>query len=467
MDKKSDAGVKAAYLWALAFALTMYQFLLTELLVNDLSATRLGKEASIYLYALTMASAAAGYLAFALRARGRSASRLWISGGALLSGLCLTAAAAAPFPSLLKTGACASLFCVGVSQGCLCADMSRSMQGSPFLGRTAGAGICGAVAAQYAVQTAFHGRIFLQALSIVVAALALSFLQRRLPQGSSGNTERADSGRVLRIMGPSIAVALLASLILNAEDCIATALHATGNINVGDWPRLCYALSALLAGCLADWRKGRWLGLALLCVLLTSLSFYALPLSAGFSPSFYPLLIYVQGGFYVVYLTSAFIKKAALTGYPELWAGMGRVIRSLSLAAILLFMAEREIRPLPMMAANTVLLALLAGVVAVKNQPAETGVPAPPLSAEERLAFYARSHGLTERENEVLAKVLESERPLREIALDVYMSERVLQRRLSSIYAKAGVKSRRALLRDFYDCDASPQTPAAPEKSAL
>lgn len=67
------------------------------------------------------------------------------------------------------------------------------------------------------------------------------------------------------------------------------------------------------------------------------------------------------------------------------------------------------------------------------------------ISTEEKIKAFAQQYGLTPRENEVLAAVSSSERTLAAIASEMGISERVLQRHLSSIYKKTGTQTRNGL----------------------
>ena len=47
-------------------------------------------------------------------------------------------------------------------------------------------------------------------------------------------------------------------------------------------------------------------------------------------------LMYLYSGFYAVFLTVMFLDYAPKSGCPELWAGMGRIVRSFTVAATVL-----------------------------------------------------------------------------------------------------------------------------------
>ena len=72
-----------------------------------------------------------------------------------------------------------------------------------------------------------------------------------------------------------------------------------------------------------------------------------------------------------------------------------------------------------------------------------------PISPQERLRLYARCCSLTPRETEVLEKLLLTEEGVQEIADGLFISRRVLQRYISSIYEKTGTKSRIGLFQNY------------------
>ena len=75
--------------------------------------------------------------------------------------------------------------------------------------------------------------------------------------------------------------------------------------------------------------------------------------------------------------------------------------------------------------------------------------PGPAMTQEQRLKLYAEYCSLTPRETEVLEKLLTTEDGVQEIADSLYLSRRMLQRHISSIYEKTETKSRIGLFKSF------------------
>ncbi len=58
------------------------------------------------------------------------------------------------------------------------------------------------------------------------------------------------------------------------------------------------------------------------------------------------------------------------------------------------------------------------------------------------LAGFAEKYGLTPRETDVLAAALYNDKAPKEIAYDLQISERIVQRYFNSIYEKTGTQGR-------------------------
>lgn len=82
-----------------------------------------------------------------------------------------------------------------------------------------------------------------------------------------------------------------------------------------------------------------------------------------------------------------------------------------------------------------------------REQLAEEALAAPTIE-EQRQAFIA-NHGLTPREVDVLIAVTQDERPLKQVAKELGISMRMVQRHLSSIYQKTDTQTRAGLAKAF------------------
>ncbi len=88
-----------------------------------------------------------------------------------------------------------------------------------------------------------------------------------------------------------------------------------------------------------------------------------------------------------------------------------------------------------------------AATTAANTGSAPVAAPTP----EERCAAFAERYGLTPRETEVLAAVTATDQPLKQVASDLGISLRVVQRHLTSLYSKTGTQTRIGLTKRFWD----------------
>ena len=72
------------------------------------------------------------------------------------------------------------------------------------------------------------------------------------------------------------------------------------------------------------------------------------------------------------------------------------------------------------------------------------------IDPEAHLADFAGRFSLTPRETEVLAAATADERPLKQVADDLGISLRMVQRHLTSIYSKTDTQTRAGLTRAFF-----------------
>ena len=73
------------------------------------------------------------------------------------------------------------------------------------------------------------------------------------------------------------------------------------------------------------------------------------------------------------------------------------------------------------------------------------------LSPEAQLERFARTYGLTPRETTVLAAVTQDERPLKQVAADLDVTLRTVQRHLTSVYQKTSTQTRAGLAVRFFN----------------
>ena len=172
--------------------------------------------------------------------------------------------------------------------------------------------------------------------------------------------------------------------------------------------------------------------------------------------SFNMCLYYVCLGASVAYFNLMFWNVAPRTPLPELWAGMGRIVSGVAdcvLAATpLAGLPLNVIIGIDILMFVVLVVSLAAGGYLLVGEPAgrkEAAVDQPELSPQQRLKLFAESYALTPREEEVLEKLLTTEDGIQEIADSLYISRRMVQRYVSSIYEKTETKTRLGLFQRY------------------
>lgn len=250
------------------------------------------------------------------------------------------------------------------------------------------------------------------------------------------------------------AIVSLVSLMFITLDNIVTLADADGNLDVGSWPRLLLAASAIAAGALFDRRRHRYMNFLMFCVLLLStIAILAAETSGGL---FWGLvLFYLASGFFVTYFTTSFILLAPRTKRPALWAGMGRAINNAcaftitgpSLALIqtgsLLFMIAICI----VLFVASIIVFFASGTFRLDERSGNERQNK--RGSRDNRAAFVEEYGLTPREAEVLVLVTADERTLKEIASEMGISLRMLQKHLTSIYKKTDTQTRIGLTKKY------------------
>ena len=435
---------------AVCFSLCFLAFMLAESAVNARAADLLGPGRVNAVYALGLVCTGLGFLSFSLLRKlvGKEQGRKY---AAFLAGaLCVASAVlflTTDQAALFSLGAALCLLSCGHIGGCVYYNHAMTFQGSGCTGRVTGIGMGLAVLLQFLIQSVIPlDVIFL--ISMIGSILLVVFLMSRaprdwvladpLPYSAENETPR----RTALIL---LSAVVLMSLVSGLIDGVITAFDSAGIYDIYHGVRLFYVLGLMLAGWLADFRR-RLLPMATACsILLSSVSTALLSSPAGYFAGV--ALMYVYSGFYVIFLTVLFCDFAPRTSRPELWAGLGRVARSFTVAAVVPSMpwlydawGSTMLTVFSCLLSVAVLLVLLPWISrGLLDQPKAS------LSPEQALERFCESCRLTPRESEVLQKLLESDDSLQLIAADLSISVRMVQRYVTSIYEKTGAKSRTGL----------------------
>jgi DNA-binding CsgD family transcriptional regulator len=443
-------------------AVYFFIFLLSELIINDRAILVLGVSSVVANYSIGIVFTALGYLAFAFShgAFGNELARRAALGffGALYLGAMSSVMFFAP-PALFAMVTCACTLSMGYLGGFVHYHAAMAMRGSDYIGRVVGVSYFLAVSAQFAVQAlAVAERALILCAAAGVILLAAVIL--RPPRGGFFENyppRKHGPSASQRELWLTFAIVAFISALNGIYDGAITSLDAAGKLNLAGWPRLFMALGELSAGFIYDIRHRAYMQLASLCsVLFTTLSIVFL-----FSAPIQSMVIhYFMGGFYVVYLTVSFLDLAPRTSNPALWAGMGRVSRSFMVGLTTVpsewLFTTSDIRLA--VTANTFILVAVIVLFWVKGDLIPRKLAANPASGPDpgkkmTLSDFAAKYQLTPRETDIMGRILTSGKGVRELALEINISERVLYRHFNRLYEKTGATSRTDLLMIYYGGD--------------
>ena len=450
------------FLCGICFELYFFAFMLIEALINERCAATLGSDIVNTIYSFGLFCTGTGFLSFALIHKICKAEASRKTALLIIGMLCIAAAGVlliADRPITFLVSSAAVLLLTGHIGGCVHYITSMYFAGSRYAGRTLGVGMGTAILLQFAVQKLIpHSAVFM-ACFFLSLSFVISFAFRA-PQGQTREDPHSYSygeRKKQETAAPLILAVVLMSLVAGMIDSVLTAFNAENSYDIYSGVRLFYALGLVLAGFIADIRERSYLPLATVCVmLLSTVCMFFL----SEAPSYFAgtALMYLYSGFYVMFFTLMFLDFAPKSRYPELWAGMGRTVRSLTVAAAVLpalkiynAVGSTVLAVVSCLLSIGILLILLPyiGCAVSASEQRNGAARRQEMSLQERLTLYARRCSLTPRETEVLERLLTTDDDLQEIADGMYISRRMVQRYVSSIYEKTETKTRHGLLHSY------------------
>lgn len=278
----------------------------------------------------------------------------------------------------------------------------------------------------------------------------------------------------------TVATAYLSG-IFAALNAGLTTLHATGAIDLGDWPRLLLVVGSLAAGALFDLHGRSYMNIGMTCAaMLSTLSFFVLIIdSNGGNELAATTIFYLGSGFFVVFFTTKFAAISLYARWSYFWPCMGRVVNNVC-SMLVTAPAVAIISSQNVLAAVGAALVMFVGiaitllgqlgqraddVVMQDGLPLATDdldgglaptcsdpepVEAAELTPDERLDAFVATFGLTERERDILEVLVVSDQSVQDIATTLFLSRSTLYRHISSINKKTGTASRVALINFFW-----------------
>lgn len=256
--------------------------------------------------------------------------------------------------------------------------------------------------------------------------------------------------------GLLILLVFMMSCVFSTLDNAVTLLHATGEVNIEEFPRVLLALSGLLGGIIFDFKDRRFMSMIMYCVMLLS-TICIIVLKYSESLLIGLLIFYMTSGFFVVFFTASFMEIASYMKFPDLWAGLGRAVNNLaavilSRSSLVLINSQGNLIVVVLVICLFVIVTIIASTYSLQRKVlieklGESKIAL--FSKEEKLLKIKEQYTFTPREIEVFEYLTSTEGSVQDIANNMYVSKRTLERYISSIYKKTGVKSRIGLLNIY------------------
>ena len=453
---------RAQGLLSALFAIYMFEYMVTLTFIDQRSADIMGPAWQLYLHYIDYALVALGFVSFALLRRIPEHFTLRrtllllpsVAYGCTMLLLFLMQNAAA-----FSAAAMGAAYFLGLLGGMVYFCMAAALADSPRAGRVMALGASGAVLLQYLLQEYWHIAAGIP-VALALGFCAAVYLTVRRPwewltqdclpyEAPKPETARAMTGTLIRLCLNALCLYAIAT-IYDRQMMLLNVQSSYEDYNLYAWPRLFTIAGYLLVGFLSDAGRGRLLSVATLCTALVALLNPAL---FG-DPAYYTTnmcLFYLHLGASLSYYNLAFWRIAPRTGWPELWAGMGRIATNLFSALLTL----TPVSHLSMPAAIGVDAVLFGVLVVSMTVGGELTVarPAPPeapeQTQEQKLHAYCRRCAFTPREAEVFERLITTDDDLQGIADSLYISRRMVQRYVSSIYEKTETKTRLGLFQSY------------------
>lgn len=457
--RNNNRQIGTAMIWqSICFALCFFSFMMAEAMTNSRANELLGAERVNTVYAIGLLCTGVGFLSFSALRRLFKNERVRKAVICIVGIVCIISCCVfltTDQIGLFSLFAGLSLVSCGHIGGCVYYHHAMTFLGSQYIGRATGIGMSLAILVQILIHNfAMQKAAFMSSIAIsILLVLFIIFrlpkdwmLENPLPYSSENKTDKKTAGIL-------IAAVALMSLVSGTMDAVITFFDAAGELNVYYGVRLFYALGLLAAGFLTDIRNKKYLPFATACIiLLSSASTALLGSNAGAYTGI--ALMYLYSGFYVIFFPVMFCDFAPKTKHPELWAGMGRVVRcvfvSLTVMPVMqIYKAAGSAALVVISCALSIVLLLVLLPFIVSALKKEPEIQAETPSHEELMQRFAKLYALTPRETEVLEKLLSTEEGVQEIADGLFISRRVLQRYISSVYEKTGTKSRIGLFQNY------------------
>lgn len=256
-----------------------------------------------------------------------------------------------------------------------------------------------------------------------------------------------------------IVLVILMACLFSTLDSAVTLVHSDGIADIGQGARILLAFSGLAAGFIFDISNRKYTGIIMYCIMILSTLCIVL---LEFSKPFVAVLIvfYLSAGFFAVFFTSEFMELSQYVRIPELWAGMGRAVNNITAAVIASFVlqllsSDNNLLKIVLILVLFVLVSIVSVIYTFEKYyfiQQFTQHTDEVTNEQDQLHKLTTQYSFTEREGEVFSYLVTTEDNIQTISEHMHVSRRTIERYISAIYEKTGVKSRVGLINLFNKC---------------
>ena len=257
-----------------------------------------------------------------------------------------------------------------------------------------------------------------------------------------------------------IVLVILMACLFSALDSAVTLVYSDGIADIGQGARILLAFSGLAAGFIFDISNRKYTGIIMYCIMILSTLCIVL---LEFSKPFVAVLIvfYLSAGFFAVFFTSEFMELSQYARIPEFWAGMGRAVNNVTAAVIAGFVlqllsSDNNLLKIILILVLFVLVSIMSVIYTFEKYyfiRQFTQHTDEVTNEQDQLHKLTTQYSFTEREGEVFSYLVTTEDNIQTISEHMHVSRRTLERYISAIYEKTGVKSRVGLINLFNKCE--------------
>lgn len=346
---------------------------------------------------------------------------------------------------------------LGLLGSAICFYASTHLSSLKNLAKTVGFGYAVGILFQFINNNLVRNNI-IQSFVYVVAFCILFYVTYKLAglEKVDSKDERLEIRSAKYSAIALIGVTALLTLIFSTLDNSVTMVHASGNFDIGQWPRLILALSGISAGFIYD-IKGRRImpfamyAISVLSVLCIVVVDYGGPFILGL------LVFYISAGFFVVFFMTAFMEFSYYSAKPKVWAGLGRAINNIfacASAPASVYLLNKESHFI-IFFASLILFILISFMMFMfynfseTHQLNENEVKTSMVVKSNNMEMFAEKYGLTKRELEVLSALVKSNSTVSETAKELAISRAALYRHIANMNEKTNTANRIELMHLF------------------